>query len=746
MLLSDEIALSEYIIRPFELLELHHTNSYVYLPRTTLPIPRPLSPPFHTLHSTFHAARAYPGFHHKRRPPSPLPSHQYPQDDDSDDDESLVSGSPYARPYFEAWVSVPRVPINPDELQRKRKLKPARDLAMSQDGVNEYGGQEKWRRAWLVIRDGVLSVYKDRKEQKPEEEHEIALCAALHGDDKLEEWISGSARAMEKRSASSTTNPSYTICARFRETPRPPTAPSTSTDPYAYSYSYSHTHTHAPNPPRPTSRKTKEKPQNNWLIFKMDDTHSHESILRILHRLAYSSRAAAVDSLSNSLSSAAFNPSRPSTASSSLSIHQRTLRTDYLPNPIPHPLSLRFSAPSPVDVSPTSGSFTFDAEPTSSGARFGAGGLGGALGGGKWGVGLGNGMGVRFPEWREEVIRRAILAGLDWGESDAAAGAGAAAYNPFVRAHPLQHVLYPGTSTTSVTTTTGTSSTPPPPSHSPTRAASIRTMSTYNPNIPISSDTSDSSDDDDGSSNGYSEVEWDGWAYDLDRPKGLVLRGEGEGSQGSFSGGETEESGMWAGGGERGREGTWGGGAGKMRERARSVEVESPTAVNRGVGIVSVVVGSGRQGASGSGSGSGVPSGSGSGFASSGSTLLGQMITTTTTTTTVITSPGPGPSTRHRASTISASTSASTSHPRLALNPDSQRAQAQPQAQAQSQGSSQSQAAPQLQQDTDTPVGRDVDGLPLLKEGQGGRRGLMRGLTLNMMKGLENALDFVEGK
>ena len=44
MLLSDDLLLSEYGIRPYELLELHRTGAYVRLPPTVLPAPKPISP------------------------------------------------------------------------------------------------------------------------------------------------------------------------------------------------------------------------------------------------------------------------------------------------------------------------------------------------------------------------------------------------------------------------------------------------------------------------------------------------------------------------------------------------------------------------------------------------------------------------------------------------------------------------------------------------------------------------------
>jgi len=154
---------------------------------------------------------------------------------------------------------------------------------------------------------------------------------------------------------------------------------------------------------------------------------AHDHLLRIFHRISYS----------------------VITASSHVA-PTRTLRTDFLPSQIPHPSSLQFSAPSPIDGDDEVEGLSIRGDPPRHGS------------GTKGMIGLGRTLGVRFPEWREELIRQAIEAGLGGypGKED---GAGDQADDTF-------EDLY-------------------------------------------------DSDDGDRDSEAFSEAEWTGWAYDLDRAK-----------------------------------------------------------------------------------------------------------------------------------------------------------------------------------------------------------------------------------
>lgn len=218
--------------------------------------------------------------------------------------------------------------------------------------------------------------------------------------------------------------------------------------------------------------------------------------MRIFHRLAYSTPVSSTSHPSSS--SASIAPSRI--------LPTRTLRTDFLPNPIPHPLSLSFSAPSPIERAGQSPISPFDDPAPSDASEYDEGWVDA---GSVWGqprrravgrgvvkyVGLGRGMGVRYPDWREDVIRRAIYAGQNssfpepWARPDIASDAETSRDDEldkygFVREDVDNY------------------------------AASLSRE--YN------------SDDPD--SETFSEEEWDGWAYDLDRPKVMDEIGGGAGN------------------------------------------------------------------------------------------------------------------------------------------------------------------------------------------------------------------------
>lgn len=243
---------------------------------------------------------------------------------------------------------------------------------------------------------------------------------------------------------------------------------------------------------------------------------AHENILRILHRLSYSSPVALADSIppssrphSRSTTGHSISNSSISVAHSISLLHQRTLRTDFLPNPIPHPLSLKFSAPSPPgDSSPLSPNFDpgLDSDEESSlvsrsGSRSlkpGRNSEHERLGRRGMGMGTGKGMSVRFPEWREDVVRRAIDAGLRWDELELHHGEGGRASTPLAR------------------TGLGVSASGDP------GEVDTQVVQPEGEGEPIFFGGYDTDEDDGAGSDTFSELEWDGWAYDLDRPKGTA--------------------------------------------------------------------------------------------------------------------------------------------------------------------------------------------------------------------------------
>lgn len=241
MLLSDDRPLTEYTIRPYELLELHRTGGYVSLPRTILPGLDPYSssdnrdassPPPPTTKTTFayHATRHF-GTH------SPTPTRQsfplHTQGDagdsissDSSDDEydEMATGSPYAQPYFDGWVWVlrdgPSGPNGNCELgthdggggdglpgrKMRRRGRAKSEVAKSGRGkdrarmerewkdmkqplrkegdaeVEPQASPDRWNKRWLVIREGIMTVWKEREDNFPEESYKISACAGLYGN------------------------------------------------------------------------------------------------------------------------------------------------------------------------------------------------------------------------------------------------------------------------------------------------------------------------------------------------------------------------------------------------------------------------------------------------------------------------------------------------------------------------------------------------------------------------------------
>jgi hypothetical protein len=229
MLLSDDRPLTDYSIRACELLELHRARAYVSLPRTSIPSLDPsLSPKLAASPSRptpTKTARAYPSGI-TRRPSLHLTQAdtREPSSSESSDDEydHMTAGSPYVQPYFDGWVQVlredasrPSGSIEPRtdagdadgqgrKMRRRGRAKSEaaksgrgkdrtrlerewKDLKhpLRKDGDAGMGLEERsdgWRRRWLIIRDGLLTVWKERKDDIPEERYNIASCAGLYGN------------------------------------------------------------------------------------------------------------------------------------------------------------------------------------------------------------------------------------------------------------------------------------------------------------------------------------------------------------------------------------------------------------------------------------------------------------------------------------------------------------------------------------------------------------------------------------
>lgn len=236
MLLSDDLPLSEYNIRPHELLELHRASAYVSLPRAILPVLEAQSPlhsrnAFRDPHLSSKASRAYHPTSSGRASPSHIQADTWntgtstSSDDEGDD---VPVGDPYAQPYFDGWVWVLRENAtasngnlemglidvglidvgDADALHGRRMRRRSRakseasksgrgkdrarmerewkDLQQPPGKEGEAEAQlpendDLWKKRWLIIREGFLTVWRERKDSLPEARYEIAACAGLYG-------------------------------------------------------------------------------------------------------------------------------------------------------------------------------------------------------------------------------------------------------------------------------------------------------------------------------------------------------------------------------------------------------------------------------------------------------------------------------------------------------------------------------------------------------------------------------------
>ena len=233
MLLSDDLPLSEYGIRPYELLELHRAGAYVRLPRTVLPAPKPVSPsdahrppmahpaPAQAMARAYHSTTT----HTPRAPDTPAANADADDELDEDEDDGTAA-SPYAQPYFDGsvWVlygggggaagSGETGPIDDGEAEgsggrrtRRRgrakseaaKASKGKERARSErewmelqaqmhnangatePAENERRDKDPWKKRWLMVREGSLSVWVARRDESPEVSFDVAACVGLYG-------------------------------------------------------------------------------------------------------------------------------------------------------------------------------------------------------------------------------------------------------------------------------------------------------------------------------------------------------------------------------------------------------------------------------------------------------------------------------------------------------------------------------------------------------------------------------------
>ncbi|GJJ14551.1 hypothetical protein Clacol_008816 [Clathrus columnatus] len=309
MLLPEEAPLLDCFIEPYYLFELHRTGDYV-------PLPKELPCNFWDVNL-----------------PSDLPI-----------SEDTVW--PYLRPYFDTWIWV-FTAFKVDKTSGKDVPTDSKQ-GTSKESLQSGG----WKKMWIVIKDGFLSLYHEKGDGAPIGKLDLAECTGLSGDDKLKpivnshfygldpfalgfipHWRQGVPTASQ---APRNRNTKFSTCIRFR--------------------------------------------RSSWLLLDSPDRTTHEHLLRVVHRLIYFNPALLPDSLPSCL-----HP-------------RRTLQTEFLPNPIPAPAAIRFAARSSPRSSPVSTIFD-DGASASSKTTVGS----------ISQIGLGDTPGVKFPEWREHVVRQAMV-------------------------------------------------------------------------------------------------------------------------------------------------------------------------------------------------------------------------------------------------------------------------------------------------------------------------------------------------
>ncbi|KAF4596879.1 hypothetical protein EYR40_007430 [Pleurotus pulmonarius] len=154
-ILEDDFTISMYDIRPYELLEIHRANVIVNLPR-------------HILRD-------------------------------------------YIRPYWEGPIKVLRVVWRDDPGPTKHEDRHYRDDLPKVRGQRERKTktQLEWRDRWIVIKEGVLLVFKDPKAVRPAQKLEFTSLMSITGVDHLRDLVP-------------TTQENRVICGKFRMPPKAP--------------------------------------------------------------------------------------------------------------------------------------------------------------------------------------------------------------------------------------------------------------------------------------------------------------------------------------------------------------------------------------------------------------------------------------------------------------------------------------------------------------------------------------------
>ncbi|KAF9499939.1 hypothetical protein BDN71DRAFT_1502425 [Pleurotus eryngii] len=160
-ILEDDFTISMYDIRPYELLEIHRANVIVNLPR-------------HILRD-------------------------------------------YIRPYWEGPIKVLRVVWRDDPGPTKHNDRHYRDDLPRVRGQRERKTKTalEWRDRWIVIKAGVLLVFKDPKAIEPAQELELVTLMSINNADHLKNFVP-------------TSHENRVICVKFRTPPKapPPAEPS----------------------------------------------------------------------------------------------------------------------------------------------------------------------------------------------------------------------------------------------------------------------------------------------------------------------------------------------------------------------------------------------------------------------------------------------------------------------------------------------------------------------------------------
>lgn len=316
----------------------------------------------------------------------------------------------YKQPYFETWAWVFTA------LQAGKATVKDTTAAPKQHGYSVGG----WKKVWIVVQDGFLFLRHEKSDATPVCKLDLGECIGLSGEDKIKPIVNSYFHGLDNNAlnfvphwheggpaispAPKNRNMKFAVCFRFR---RPYSIKQNS---LIYTQLYENC---------------------SWVLLDFPDKTTYEHLLRVLHRLLY------------------FNPTLLSENLPSYLYPRRTLQTDFLPNPIPPPQPIRFArATSPVSTIVDDGASSSSKTTVASSQ-----------------LGLGDSFGVMYPEWREQVLRQAMISthgysfeGLMWSRLPKPGGGNG------------------------------------------------------DDEIEYDSPVSDISDE-------PSELEWRGWAYDLDRPK-----------------------------------------------------------------------------------------------------------------------------------------------------------------------------------------------------------------------------------